>query len=60
MAGSFTVTGYAERLTRALRVSLWGLSTLFKSVVQALTGVIGGFGDRDHILSVVCWNGNVG
>ena len=46
MAGSFTVTGYADRLTRAPRVSLQGLSTLFTSVVQALTGVIGGFGEQ--------------
>jgi hypothetical protein len=47
---SFTVTGCADRLTRPPRVSLCGLSTRFTSLIQALTGVIGGSGDRDHIL----------
>ena len=39
------MTGYAERLTRAPRVSLQGLSTRFTSVIQDLTGVIDEFGD---------------
>jgi hypothetical protein len=42
--GSISVTGRVERLTRAPWVSLQGLSTLFTSVIQTLTAVIGGFG----------------
>ena len=45
-----SVTGRVERLTRAPRVSLQGLSTRFTTVTRALTAVICGFGDRDHIL----------
>lgn len=43
------MTGHVEHLTRAPRVSLWGLSTQFTSHIQALSEVIGGSGDRDHI-----------
>jgi hypothetical protein len=48
--GTISVTGHVEHLTRALRVSLQGLSTLFTSVIQALTMVIGGSGDRGLII----------
>lgn len=44
------MTGHVEHLTGAPRVGLWGLSTLFMSVIEALTAVICGSGDRDHIL----------
>jgi hypothetical protein len=44
MAGSFTVTGYPEHLTRAPRVSLQGSSTLFTSVTRAVTAMIRGSG----------------
>ena len=48
------MTGRVDRLTRGDRVSLWGLSTRVTSVIQVLTGVIGGSGDRDHILDQGC------
>ena len=59
MADSISVTGHVERLTRAPRVSLWGLSTLFMSVTRAVTAMIRGSGDGDHILDQEGVYGNV-
>jgi hypothetical protein len=47
---SFPAIAYSERLTGAPLVSLRSLSTLFTSVTKAMTAVICGSGDRDHIL----------